>query len=1105
MSLKVAELLATLGVDASQMDAQVKAAASKTAGTVKSEMTAAGKTGGDALSDGLADGAEEGMTATTRAIRDGERAAARAAELVGDSAGGALGDGLDGATSDLGDEIVDRFRANTSDLDTRARSIGGDAGDSLTTALESATADLGDGLEDRLRVNGEGLADQAGRIGGETGGALGDGILDGLPDMGGGLSGLLGDSLGGLPLAVAGPAAAAGAAVGAMIVDGFSEALDRGKINAELAARLDVDPATADQFGRVTAKVWSDNWGESTQQVADAIDHVYSTLDDSHMSEAALERLTKKSLAFAQVMDADVGQAVANAGVLIQSGLADNADQAFDLMTAAAQRVPAYVRDELADATHEYSTFFASLGYSGTEAFGTLVAAAEGGTYAIDKTGDAIKELSIRATDLNDTGAMAALQQLGMVPEEITTRLLAGGKVARQATSEIMEALLSVEDPARQAALATALMGAPIEDLNKAKIPEFLDRLGDVSTELKNVKGAADGLQDANKSLGSSWDILTRKAKGFFAESSEHMLAPLADLATGNVLEDGWKQAGKKSAAAFLEGLKLAPIAGVPLQPAIDYLTRDGVDDSGEGQGTAIGRALGKKQDAEEKAVKAETDRARAQEHSTRTAERAAAATEIFAAHVDGLALASEKAGSLLDVAALRADGFRRSLDMSSVMDDQLASALSLSEGYASFAEVIRDLPHDLNVTEITFNGLAEKPSAAVRELLSYGQSAKTFLADTLKFEGEESTRDAAARLRTQLTDTATAAGFSKAQIDELLRVVGVSDQQIEIAIKVSGDDLAITKIQLLKESISEQVGANPEFSMFINAAIARGDFQDAANLLSAFTEDMADGSIENPILLALGVDTLPATLLTDEWKADTEKADPTKVQVGADTDPATGALEEWWTWASNNPATTSVDLATEPATEEFRRWAEALANRGITIPVNLERQVLDVQDMVDAGGYGTPYKIGTIEYARGMDLNGNGIIGRAAGGPVDGLPIPPIPGLPASDTILMAATPGEWVVPSGAVDKLGPEVMATVSAGRLPAAVMAAPPAASSSSGVGGGFPSLDRLADEVRTLARAVATRGDDITINEASDGYQTAQEILRAKQVNAHAVVG
>lgn len=1097
MSLKVAELLATLGVDASQMDAQVKAAASKTAGTVKSEMTAAGKTGGDALSDGLADGAEEGMTATTRAIRDGERAAARAAELVGDSAGGALGDGLDGATSDLGDEIVDRFRANTSDLDTRARSIGGDAGDSLTTALESATADLGDGLEDRLRVNGEGLADQAGRIGGETGGALGDGILDGLPDMGGGLSGLLGDSLGGLPLGVAGPAAAAGAAIGVMVVDGFSEALDRGKINAELAARLNVDPATAEQFGRVTAKVWADNWGESTQEVADAIDNVYSTLNDSHLSEAALERLTKKSLAFAQVMDADVGQAVANAGVLIQSGLADNADQAFDLMTAAAQRVPAYVRDELADATHEYSTFFASLGYSGEEAFGTLVAAAEGGTYAIDKTGDAIKELSIRATDLNDTGAMTALQQLGMVPEEITTRLLAGGKVARQATREIIDALLSVEDPAKQAALATSLMGAPIEDLNKAKIPEFLARLGDVSTELKDVKGAADGLQDANKSLGSSWDILSRKGKSAFASLADDLMAPAAGALTS------WDQFIDGVTRSIQRTTKLINPVSIPVEFVMSRFWSHDDDDAPGGE--ALGRALGKKQDAEEKAAKAETDRARAQEHSTRTAERAAAATEIFAAHVDGLALASEKAGSLLDVAALRADGFRRSLDNSSVMDDQLASALSLSEGYASFAEVIRDLPHDLNVTEIAFNGLAEKPSAAVRELLSYGQSAKTFLADTLKFEGEESTREAAARLRTQLTDTATAAGFSKAQIDELLRVVGVSDQQIEIAIKVSGDDLAITKIQLLKESIAEQVGANPEFSMFINAAIARGDFQDAANLLSAFTEDMTDGSIENPILLALGVDTLPATLLTDEWKADTEKADPTKVQVGADTDPATGALEEWWTWASNNPATTSVDLDTEPATEEFRRWAEALANRGITIPVNLERQVLDVQDMVDAGGYGTPYKIGTIEYARGMDLNGNGIIGRAAGGPVDGLPIPPIPGLPASDTILMAATPGEWVVPSGAVDKLGPEVMATVSAGRLPAAVMAAPPAASSSSGVGGGFPSLDRLADEVRTLARAVATRGDDITINEASDGYQTAQEILRAKQVNAHAVVG
>jgi phage-related minor tail protein len=295
--------------------------------------------------------------------------------------------------------------------------------------------------------------------------------------------------------------------VGAAFVKGFADAIETENIGDVIAARVGEGAAESEQFARVSAKVYRDAWGQSTAEVGDAVDAVYSTLADSRGSEEALADLTERAQAFADVFNQDVGQAVSNAGVLIETGLARDAVEAFDLMTAAAQRVPAAMRDELGEATQEYSTFFATLGFDGRESFAILTDAAQEGRYELDKTGDAIKELSIRATDLNDVAAMSALEDLGLDARNTVTDLLAGGEAARIATQDILDALSSVEDPAEQAAIAVALMGAPLEDLNKSEIPEFVDRLADASDGMKDVEGASE---DLTNSLQNTQSELTK-------------------------------------------------------------------------------------------------------------------------------------------------------------------------------------------------------------------------------------------------------------------------------------------------------------------------------------------------------------------------------------------------------------------------------------------------------------------------------------------------------------------------------------------------------------------------------------------------------------------
>ena len=69
-----------------------------------------------------------------------------------------------------------------------------------------------------------------------------------------------------------------------------------------------------------------------------------------------------------------------------------------------------------------------------------------------------------------------------------------------------------------------------------------------------------------------------------------------------------------------------------------------------------------------------------------------------------------------------------------------------------------------------------------------------------------------------------------------------------------------------------------------MSIAIAEGRFVDAANLISLWVKDQEDGSIDDPLLIALGLgDTKPASDSVDGWKRDEESKPPAKVPVDAD------------------------------------------------------------------------------------------------------------------------------------------------------------------------------------------------------------------------------
>ncbi|MFV2102806.1 phage tail tape measure protein [Micromonospora sp. LOL_024] len=323
-----------------------------------------------------------------------------------------------------------------------------------------------------------------------------------------------------------------GAAMAAGIGAGLAGAMDLDKARAKLSAQIG-DPALAAQLGKVAGQVYGQGFGESAAAAMDAVRAVAQANLVPSGDSAALQDLTIKAQAYADVWGTDVASAVSTASTLVKSGIARDGTHALDLLTAASRKVPTAMVGDIQEVGAEYGQFFRSLGFSGEQAFALLAQGADKGTWGMDKTGDAIKEFSILATELD--GAPAdALKSLGLNARNMQNDLLAGGDRARGAFEKTVAALLGVKDPAKQAQLALDLFGTPLEDLNKADIPAFLQSLHGVGDGLGDVSGAAQGAAD---DLGGS---ASQKLSQFGRQIQMALVTRLADAIPMIEATFGW-------------------------------------------------------------------------------------------------------------------------------------------------------------------------------------------------------------------------------------------------------------------------------------------------------------------------------------------------------------------------------------------------------------------------------------------------------------------------------------------------------------------------------------------------------------------------------------
>lgn len=263
-----------------------------------------------------------------------------------------------------------------------------------------------------------------------------------------------------------------------------------------IAAQNGEGAASGGRYSRIIQGINAAGVSRDLSRISEAVAGVRSTLGAlGAVGDEELTRISRKALDLQTALGGDMTEQIQMAAIMMKNGLARSSDEAFDLITAGMQRVSTQMRGEMPEILHEYSTHFRNMGFTGAEAMSLLVNMAQQGKFALDKTGDAIKEFSIRGSDMSKN-SVSAYQAIGLNAAVMSSAIATGGESARKAMEKTAKGLLSIQDPATRANAAISLFGTPIEDLSVDQIPAFLSALANVSNRLGDTRGSADRLGD---------------------------------------------------------------------------------------------------------------------------------------------------------------------------------------------------------------------------------------------------------------------------------------------------------------------------------------------------------------------------------------------------------------------------------------------------------------------------------------------------------------------------------------------------------------------------------------------------------------------------------
>ena len=301
--------------------------------------------------------------------------------------------------------------------------------------------------------------------------------------------------------------AAVGTATAGVLVNlgnGYNKAVN------QISAATGTTGKELEQLGQIAQNVYSHNFGDSLEDVADGISVVRQ---NTQLMGEELQAATEAGFALRDTFGYELSESARTASALMKNFGID-ANKAYIIATGAQKG--ADQNGDLLDTLNEYSTQYAALGLSADQFVNGLIAGAEAGVFSIDKVGDAVKEFNIRAKD-GSKSTTSAFATLGLKASTTMQAFAKGGDTAQKAFFEVVKALEAMKDPVEKNQTAVALFGTQYEDLEKTVLP-VLASMEDAS------KTAYDALGEINeikyKDLGSALQGMKRTIEGALIPSA---------------------------------------------------------------------------------------------------------------------------------------------------------------------------------------------------------------------------------------------------------------------------------------------------------------------------------------------------------------------------------------------------------------------------------------------------------------------------------------------------------------------------------------------------------------------------------------------------------
>lgn len=343
----------------------------------------------------------------------------------------------------------------------------------------------------------------------------------------GGLGGL-GDVLGKLknPMAVtAAGAAALGAAFTKAAKEGVQFAIDLQSASAKLQGATGASVKEMKQYEEVLKDIYANNYGDSLESVAEAMQKVKQYTGELDSSE--LKDMTENAMALEDVFDMDLSETIRGVNVLTKKmGL--SSEEAFDLMAKGAQN-GLNKTDELGDNIAEYGPLWQQAGFSAEEMFTILQNGLDSGAYSLNKVNDFVKEFAI---SLSDGRIEENLSSFSTETQNLFRAMKEGKATSKDVFYSVIEDLKSCTNEQEALTLASTVWSSLGED----NAMDVIRSLTEVNDAYKNVNGTMESIKEISyDSVESKLESLGRKVKTEILEPIADDALPVIDKALDGI------------------------------------------------------------------------------------------------------------------------------------------------------------------------------------------------------------------------------------------------------------------------------------------------------------------------------------------------------------------------------------------------------------------------------------------------------------------------------------------------------------------------------------------------------------------------------------------